>query len=441
MLNSTNIIYFIAAIGIGYCILAKSKYLLYLFVFSIPLENMPIPGQGSIAKYAFYLLLLSYVINKIYNINRESLFSPKLALRTALVIAFLMSFVTITVLYSIDIPYSIERYFLLLRLLVMVFVIQDQINDFDILHSCIIAYVLSSILVSLLAINNFIRGGMLTSALNYRASAFGTSGEEAHFAASIAPSIVYLFYNVLFIRKNGAASLLRILILVFLIVALVVSQTRSAWLGTAIAFVILLFYKAKESKSIKPVISAIVAVSVVILIISLINPAIMSIISFIITDRYQSAFESGGAGRTNIWRYGIEIFKYNYLFGSGFMSFPSAFTRYYQDVNVPGLMYGIYAGRAAHNIYLAILVETGIIGSSIALIYLVGYLYRIIKQRNKEMVYLMISMNMAMLTIGIFLDILNRKYFWFIIAITIASIKLDKQMHELSQYNENGICI
>ena len=441
MLNTTYIIYFIAAIVVGYCILAKPKYLLYLFIFSIQLESMPIPGQGSIAKYAFYLLLLSYVINKIYNINRESLFSPKLALRSALVIAFLMSFVTITVLYSIDIPYSIERYFLLLRLLVMVFVIQDQINDFDILHNCIIAYVLSSILISLLAINNLISGGILTSALNYRASAFGTPGEEAHFAASIAPSIVYLLYNVLFIKKNGAASLLRILILVFLIVALVVSQTRSAWVGTAIAFVILLFYKAKESKSVKPIISAIVGVSVVILIIALINPAMMSIISLIITDRYQSAFESGGAGRTNIWRYGIEIFKYNYLFGSGFMSFPSAFTRYYQDVNVPGSMYAIYAGRAAHNIYLAILVETGIIGSSIALTYLVGYLYRIIKQRNKQMVYLMISVNIAMLTIGIFLDILNRKYFWFIIAITIASIKLDKQMHELSQYNENGICI
>lgn len=440
MLNTTYIIYFIATIVIGYCIIAKSKYLLYFFIFSIQLESMPIPGQSSIAKYTFYLLLLSYAISKIYNLNK-SLFSPRLSLKASAIIAFLMSFATITVLYSIDIPYSIERYFLLLRLLVMVFVIQDQINDFDILHNCIVAYVLSSILISLLAINNLIRGGILTSALNYRVSAFGTPGEEAHFAASIAPSIVYLFYNVLFIKKNGPAFSLRILILVFLIGALIVSQTRSAWVGTAIAFVILLFYKAKESKSIKPIISAIVAVSVVILIIALINPAIMSIISLIITNRYQSAFESGGAGRTTIWRYGIEIFKYNYLFGSGFMSFPSAFTRYYQDVNVSGLIHGIYAGRGAHNIYLAILVETGIVGSSIALISLVAYLHRIIKQRNKQMVYLMISVNIAMLTIGIFLDILNRKYFWFIIAITIASIKLDKQMHELSQYNENGICI
>jgi len=440
MLNTTYIIYFIATIVIGYCIIAKSKYLLYFFIFSIQLESMPIPGQSSIAKYTFYLLLLSYAISKIYNLNK-SLFSPRLSLKASAIIAFLMSFATITVLYSIDIPYSIERYFLLLRLLVMVFVIQDQINDFDILHNCIVAYVLSSILISLLAINNLIRGGNLTSALNYRVSAFGTPGEEAHFAASIAPSIVYLFYNVLFIKKNGPAFSLRILILVFLIGALIVSQTRSAWVGTAIAFVILLFYKAKESKSIKPIMSAIVAVSVVILIIALINPAIMSIISLIITNRYQSAFESGGAGRTTIWRYGIEIFKYNYLFGSGFMSFPSAFTRYYQDVNVSGLIHGIYAGRGAHNIYLAILVETGIVGSSIALISLVAYLHRIIKQRNKQMVYLMISVNIAMLTIGIFLDILNRKYFWFIIAITIASIKLDKQMHELSQYNENGICI
>jgi O-antigen ligase len=220
-----------------------------------------------------------------------------------------------------------------------------------------------------------------------------------------------------------------------------VSQTRSAWVGVAIAFVVLLFYKAKESKSIKPIISAVVAVFVVIFIIAIINPAIMSILSLILTNRYQSAFETGGSGRTNIWRYGIEIFKYNYLFGTGFMNFPSAFTRYYRDVNISGSMYGIYAGRAAHNIYLGILVETGIIGSSIALISLVSYLYRIIKQRNKEMAYLMVSANIAMLTIGLFLDILNRKYFWFIIAITIASIKLDKQMHELSQYNENEICL
>jgi len=237
---------------------------------------------------------------------------------------------------------------------------------------------------------------------------------------------------LIFSKKGVAVSIAKALVLVLLIIALLLSQTRSAWVGVAIGFVILLFYKSKESKSIKPIIKFAIALSAVILVIAIINPSMLSILSQIIKSRYQSAIESGGAGRTNIWRYGVEIFKYNVLFGSGFMSFPSAFSRYYQYVNLPGSMYGIYAGRAAHNIYLGILVETGIIGSSIAIISLVSYLYRIIKKRTKEMVYFLLSTNIAMFTIGAFLDILNRKYFWFIIAITIASIKLDKQIYKLS---------
>jgi O-antigen ligase len=74
-------------------------------------------------------------------------------------------------------------------------------------------------------------------------------------------------------------------------------------------------------------------------------------------QRFVEASESGGSGRTNIWKVGLVAFSHYGLIGAGFHNFPFAYTNY---VNASSKFEGF--DRDSHNIYLAVGVETGIIG-------------------------------------------------------------------------------
>jgi len=74
-------------------------------------------------------------------------------------------------------------------------------------------------------------------------------------------------------------------------------------------------------------------------------------------ERFVEASQSGGSGRTNIWKVGLVAFKHYGFFGAGFNNFPFAYTKY---VNASPKFEGF--DRDPHNVYLAIAVEAGIIG-------------------------------------------------------------------------------
>jgi O-antigen ligase len=73
--------------------------------------------------------------------------------------------------------------------------------------------------------------------------------------------------------------------------------------------------------------------------------------------RFQQASANGGSGRLDIWRVGLEAFKHYGLVGAGLHNFPFAYTAYAGEApHFKGIL------RDAHNIYLCIAVETGIVG-------------------------------------------------------------------------------
>jgi exopolysaccharide production protein ExoQ len=80
-------------------------------------------------------------------------------------------------------------------------------------------------------------------------------------------------------------------------------------------------------------------------------------------SRIESAGKSGGAGRTTVWSVGWLAFKHHGLVGAGLNNFPIV----YRDFvgNVP--LYGPDHNKAAHNIYLEVAVELGVIGLALLL--------------------------------------------------------------------------
>lgn len=128
---------------------------------------------------------------------------------------------------------------------------------------------------------------------------------------------------------------------------------------------------------------------------------------------------SGGAGRLDIWFNGIEIWKKKPVLGHGIGTF--------------GEMHLVSAGiwKVAHNVYLQILVELGLVGIILFIITIWRLLY------NREMQESIIekgsqSAFIGILVVSFFLGTLNYDYLWVVIFLSTAS-------RNVQEFNKNGL--
>src|SRR5208337_4727635 len=77
----------------------------------------------------------------------------------------------------------------------------------------------------------------------------------------------------------------------------------------------------------------------------------------ILFTRLQQSEETGGAGRLYIWQTGAAAFKDYFLAGAGLDNFPVIYNNYAEHA-----LHFVGLNRPAHNIYLQIAVESGVIG-------------------------------------------------------------------------------
>ena len=137
-------------------------------------------------------------------------------------------------------------------------------------------------------------------------------------------------------------------------------------------------------------------------------------------QRIAESIDSGGAGRTNIWKVGLASLKSYGLFGAGLGNFPAAYDRF--KAYAPH--FEGYS-RASHNIYLGVFVELGIVG----VILLVNALRTELRGRKFASAISPFHAAVAceaaswgMLVGGFFLDVLWRKGFWLVwILLAVAS--------------------
>jgi O-antigen ligase len=133
--------------------------------------------------------------------------------------------------------------------------------------------------------------------------------------------------------------------------------------------------------------------------------------------RFQSAFATGGSGRTAIWTVGWEAFKHNWLIGYGIGNFADAYDTYYLQV------YQAYTNgftSPAHNIVMHYLVETGIIGFLLLSWFLWEHFttLRSIDRAHPlfdDRIMLEASM-LALIVVALSIDLFHYKYAWLLFA-------------------------
>ena len=231
-------------------------------------------------------------------------------------------------------------------------------------------------------------------------------------------SFAYVF--VLFSPQEKRINKFYLFSAIVILLGIIGSQTRSAWLGMIIVILLGTFIKSKKY----------FVYGILILIVS-------SIIMFLflpdIQDRFSSIFDaSKNEGRLNIWRTSWIMFKNNWLVGIGHGNFDF----YFEKFKVPGFY---DAGGHAHNDYLNVAVLNGILGLITWLgMWITWFYYAIRSYRLPERTDLeKIILLSAMLGVGgiliaaffqcYYTDLENNIFWWFMAASSLLVLNREKK--------------
>jgi O-antigen ligase len=149
-------------------------------------------------------------------------------------------------------------------------------------------------------------------------------------------------------------------------------------------------------------------------------------------ERMKEASTRRMSGRQDIWQIGIHSLQSYGAFGAGLENFPKAFQRYAGTSH-------FYAGdqRSSHNIYLTASVEFGILG----MLFLFGAVRSHLQAFPRPTKNILTSAKLVafeaacwgMLIAGFSIDILWRKAFWFVWAISIGAMHVQRENEQLSE--------
>lgn len=221
------------------------------------------------------------------------------------------------------------------------------------------------------AIAIFNRGGFLEEIdPTIRAAGFTQGANTA--ARYFIISFVFLYY----LRTTVKSTIWRTvslvgMIIIFLAVYYTVSRTGMVLLAIAIILIFLLNPRMKNRVQI--IIIAVIAFTILLIF----SSSILQIIGEIVPTVRQGTDTMGL--RYALWEAGWEMWKDHPLFGVGMGMFPSTL-KYY-----PNPTYSMFfmRGLVAHNTYVAILAETGLIGFILFSGLLISVVHSLLKSRKK----------------------------------------------------------
>ena len=392
----------ILAAGIALVVLSARWPLLLLFIFValIPIEDsLNIAGFGTLSRWAGIAFAGVYAIPRLGRLVPGALPLAGWAY---------IGWAVLSVAWALDPGTAQGQLQTLVQLAVIAFLVSDVvIHEPAVVRPLLWAYSLSAGATAALGISVFLVGGV---AADGRAAAIAGQN-PAQFASLLLPALIFSLYEVLHGRRVAASGLVALLCTA----GIVLSGTRSVWL----AAVVVIFFLMIPRLGIR---RAIVALGVV----SLLAVATLQIpgVGGLVANRAETAASSGGAGRTDIWAVGLEIFQASPVIGSGYANFPAAFTTsVLRSANV-GVDIG--TGRAPHNIVIGTAGELGLVGLGLLALFIVPLVIRRGWGPDGAIVQAILA---SLMVDALFLDIVgNRKQVWVAIGLAAGLAYLARQV-------------
>ncbi len=238
----------------------------------------------------------------------------------------------------------------------------------------------------------------VTYRITARASLF-VGGRETNPDALAAEFIIPLSLAVvcLLMARSWPGKIASVLAATTIGYAVFLCMSRAALVAIVVMMAVFLFRLGKNRR--------------LLLVASLLGLSLVAVPSTFFT-RLGEAFQTGGAGRFDIWIAGLTILKRYWATGSGMATFPVVYNQYAGNAPV---FRGF--GRGSHNILLQVGVELGVLGFVLICMALVAHFgsVRRLRARLHSVPIPVVGLESAcwgMLTLSLSADILWSKAFW-----------------------------
>ncbi|WP_158560363.1 O-antigen ligase family protein [Paenibacillus contaminans] len=387
--------------------------MLVLYAAMLPFDDINIPGIGSLTRGAGIVFTACYLLTRLKKIKLQIIPLP---------VWLFFGWALCSVIWALDQHTASSTVKMYIQQFLMIVLIANAIHEQPkALPWMMLFYTCSAVITSGLAVEKFLTN---SSAASIRVQAFENQ-DEAHFAGVLLPALLFCVYQFMQTRARSY-KILFFLMMMIVSLAVLASGTRSAWLGIALSLLFVIIPKLDRKKMM-----ALLAISLLLGMIAINIPSL----SAFITSRSSDAVSSGGSGRTSIWQVGLTIFQQQPVFGVGIGNFPKSFTKEMIDRTMlvsPDITYQ-GEGRVAHNIYLSSVVEYGVIG----LMFFLLILFQLLRRGSHPYWNMIQSIGISYITMGFFLDLGNRKYFWFILAVAIGLQSLSKRTKDSKELEKS----
>ena len=319
-----------------------AEVLLCLFVFSIPWEkSVQLPG---IATFSHLLGILAFIAAAVVAARRGSVRPPNLALGLA---AVFVLWAALTYFWSLDRQATGTRVATLAELVAMVWLIWDTCRDSPLQTRLMQSYVWGAVAASSSAGLRFFQGHQ-TNWRRYAAAGFDPNDFGLILALSI-PIALYLGLrkgNFMRWCYRGAA--------LAVLGALLLTGSRTALVASFVAFGFALWTWSEADRG-QRTSSALLLLCLLLGLYQFAPVATRERLSTVTTELTRGTLHN----RTTIWKAGLKVFRRHPVLGIGAGAYPEAVRPQLGTSRVPGAQY------VAHNTFLSVLVECGVIGFAV----------------------------------------------------------------------------
>lgn len=338
-----------------------ANILLYLYVFTIPWEACLTDSSfGTISRAVGALAILAGVLAVLSGYELRSL-KPGHFLMLTFVIWICASY-----LWSIDVDTTLIRITTYIQLLlVTLFIWQFAVAE-DQFQLILQAYVLGAIVASGFVFQNYYSGtGYESLTGRYSAEGFDPNylGINLAYSITMACYLLQKFKNKLFSWINYPA-------IIFITFAIVLTGSRAALIVTSISYVMLLETIRRVDIRKKAVMLLLLTVCAFVLI-----PQVPKDTMDRLTGTASEVSSGDWSQRKNIWRSGVNVATSHIAIGVGSGAFPV------------GLRKECGISTEAHNTYLSVLAELGIVGLVLFFAIPVTALAGILRLRKTEKLF------------------------------------------------------
>jgi O-antigen ligase len=385
-------------------------WLSLLLIFTIPAESLiESESFGTMSKLIGFLLA-AFWMGTVVITNKIRKPSP-----FHIVFIVFALWHIVSVFWTIDFNKTQVRLLTYVQLIALAYILWDLYTTPEALKAGLQAYVLGAWMSIGSLGSNYIRGATSTYT-RYTAAGFG----EGNIGIILVLGIPIAWYLIMSKGHSKLARFLTVANYVYIpaaVFGILLTGSRASLITSGFAFL----YILSSSKRLKLPARVLICVALVFALYG-----VYTIVPDGVLQRLGTARESVASGdlngRVEIWRAGLDVFSEHPLLGIGTNAFPSA----------------IELGKAAHNTYLSILVEVGIIGFVLFTVAMVITVYNVVGQPNQiRQFWLAILMVLA---VGILtLNWGHRKQTWLFPTLIVVSAGLTAQQIEPAQlHNQRG---